>query len=403
MMEMGFFSKGNDLTLQHIRDAEHAMKDIDDETRREYDQAFEVVPALVEKESRFEDFLTTERFDLHQAARRLALYWKLRRKVFGEDRWLLPLNQSGAGALTMRDVEILRTGWLVCLLRPSPEGPIILMDISLRPPVDIHTGARCIYYMNYVMRTEALAAGLKDELIDGFTLVHVVTSQRRNLQIDRNGWPVVLSALPCRLKKIIVAQSYEEGRERLIESLAYQQARVAEVRSRFQPERIVANSVKGTLDLLEEKGVQRAYVPKALGGDYDYSRFSDWIRMRLSIEDIMSSAPIMGNVMPSSLLAVVNSEALALVSENSSSSPASQHEIDEESKRRQSALCQRRSYHRRKLEMTTLQEQVRIWQDRNRFTRMECSRLENLLEQARLVVSIHGGEMTLINHQRDQA
>ena len=54
------------------------MREIDNETRREYEQAVEVVSALVEEESRFEDFLTTERFDIHKAARRLALYWKLR-------------------------------------------------------------------------------------------------------------------------------------------------------------------------------------------------------------------------------------------------------------------------------------------------------------------------------------
>ena len=49
---------------------------------------------------------------MERAARRRCRYWKARKQVFGEERWLLPLTQTGQGALSPSDVEILRSGFV---------------------------------------------------------------------------------------------------------------------------------------------------------------------------------------------------------------------------------------------------------------------------------------------------
>ena len=64
-----------------------ALKQLDKDVRRDFDQAFEVAPELVLKESRFIDFLRIDEFDTHKAAVRLAMYWKNRKILFAE-RWV---------------------------------------------------------------------------------------------------------------------------------------------------------------------------------------------------------------------------------------------------------------------------------------------------------------------------
>ena len=70
------------------------LNKLDREDRRAYEVAVATVPALVEKESPIADFLSVENNNPVRAAVRLANYWKARRNVFGEDRWLLPMNQA---------------------------------------------------------------------------------------------------------------------------------------------------------------------------------------------------------------------------------------------------------------------------------------------------------------------
>lgn len=83
---------------------------LEDEVISEIQEALWFAPTLVLRETRAIDFLRTEDFHTLKAARRMALYWQLRKELF-EDRWLLPLNQTGAGALTADQVELLRTGF----------------------------------------------------------------------------------------------------------------------------------------------------------------------------------------------------------------------------------------------------------------------------------------------------
>lgn len=78
-------------TLQSRLDPQHT---------NEYRRAMEVVPDIVERECRVMDFLRTEGFNVTAAAERIARYWKIRKLVFGFDRWLMPLT-----------IQLLRTGY----------------------------------------------------------------------------------------------------------------------------------------------------------------------------------------------------------------------------------------------------------------------------------------------------
>lgn len=70
-----------------VREMRAAFNLMEKSAKQEYEQARDVVPSIVASETPFLPFLRTDRFEPQAAAKRLALYWKKRKKYFG-DRWL---------------------------------------------------------------------------------------------------------------------------------------------------------------------------------------------------------------------------------------------------------------------------------------------------------------------------
>lgn len=116
------------------------------------------------RETDFVDFLRTELLDPDRAARRLCLYWKARKICFGE-RWLLPLNQTGAGALSMHDVEMLRTGSRAFIQRPG-QGFLALVDDSRLPRSPGIFLFRLMFYVAHLHNDEFTQR-------EGATFVHI--------------------------------------------------------------------------------------------------------------------------------------------------------------------------------------------------------------------------------------
>lgn len=92
------FSSKKDAMMEEL--AGHVKRSLDlldEDVGRDYHEAVQFAPALVEKESPIIDFLRTEDFHSLRTVNRIALYWKTRRELFGEDRWLRPMNQVWMG------------------------------------------------------------------------------------------------------------------------------------------------------------------------------------------------------------------------------------------------------------------------------------------------------------------
>jgi len=129
----------------------------------------------------------------------------------------------------------------------------------------------------------------------GVTIVTIVGSASITAASDvedlgsNNPFPVLRNALPgsganAHGIRLLIAERYEPGKEHLTDFVAYRVARTEQYRSRLTPRRIAGRSVSETLRLLERHGVHRDHLPRSFGGNYDYSRFDEWIRIRLSRE-----------------------------------------------------------------------------------------------------------------------
>ena len=247
----------------------------------------ELVPHLVEKESNAHEFIMTEGYDMDAAARRRARYWKARKYLFGE-RWILPMNQTGNGALSQDDVALLRTGYYNLIPIPG-RGVLILMDESRLTRAPGHTNARIVFYYCYIYACQSER---------GIDAVHVINGDKRPpLDVHWESWANFRNALPLRVKpNIVVAQSYEPEKQELLSYLAYKTQRVAQFRNKGNIPLVAGNSFQHTLRLLQDHGLNREYLPRCLGGDYSYDRFHDWVCWRLSVEGAMSAAPVMAQL-----------------------------------------------------------------------------------------------------------
>jgi hypothetical protein len=96
----------------------------------------------------------------------------------------------------------------------------------------------------------------------------------------------------------VVVQTHEVGKERWLEFMGYQQARMIEYTSGIPTALISTNSFGGTYQALLRHNFSPSHIPHSLGGDFDYDMVADWVRERISIEDVMGAAPPRGNVMP---------------------------------------------------------------------------------------------------------
>lgn len=427
------------------------MMALDRDLRREYEQAMAAVPDLVRLESNAQHFLETEHGNAPQAAQRLALYWKYRKQIFGPDRWLLPLTCTGNGALDMQDIAVLRTGYMVNLARPPQGPPLILIDMS-RLPIHCEVGAietRLTYYgaaVHYSSHSPSSSAARQT----GISLLHLVSSKKRPpVNLDLLNWRIVRTAMPFRVKDVTVLQAFEDGREILLENNANQQAAVVNFRSGggggsgggFLPQPVAGRSVHETLQLMNARGVERSCLPRFMGGTYDYSVFSDWIRMRMSLESVLSSSPVMANTrlylaasaaasacdtdnstiaMPFAAVAT-NDKAIVdstcgqpTICQQLQQQHQQQHEQQQQWQRQQQQKQQQRPLlpaqvtHRRLLlppvktpappkrrrnnhnsTIAELQEQEKGIQLQNELVRRENRRLEASLARARLLVAVH--------------
>ena len=127
-----------------------ALLAIPDEEKAAYLEALEIAPLLVERESDPVAFLRCEKYDAVSAARRLVVYWDIRKKTFGAERAFLPMTQSGAMAA---DMEYLEKALIVMLPDDEHERAVYHWDRirCIRSVAPRDSVVRCFFYMTQVL------------------------------------------------------------------------------------------------------------------------------------------------------------------------------------------------------------------------------------------------------------
>jgi hypothetical protein len=173
-----------ELLSAKLQEMEDELSCIPPHQLSDYTKAKQSCPELIETESNPVKFLRSEYYDAASAAKRLQLYWKMRRKCFGENRAFLPMTMSGAMKQDIAAIESGIFGILPCdahgrgvlffdrikAIPPLADRDVVVRKGStswnfghhVRPVQDFTTDfialqLRCMFYMIHIMSKDAHA------------------------------------------------------------------------------------------------------------------------------------------------------------------------------------------------------------------------------------------------------
>uniref|UniRef100_A0A7S3LDI9 Uncharacterized protein n=1 Tax=Amphora coffeiformis TaxID=265554 RepID=A0A7S3LDI9_9STRA len=276
--------------VQLERAVYQAFASLDPDLALELRTALTLAPALVYRESKFMDFLRTELYDVQAAAVRIANYWKFRRELF-EDRWLLPMTQTGAGALTPDQVQLLRSGFKV-LLHGENSDPVCMSNYSRLPLGAEYYYDFCPIYF-YILSVETCPAAQLQGVCNFYA---VTTGFRKVPDLSLDMVKKLGTSLPFKIHKTVVGRMFDYARDSWLNDMACAAVSKNARELGLQPDCVAAPSVRSTIVALEDCGLDRNFIPVDMGGDYFYGQqFNEWVRARLSIEDAMAAAPPVRN------------------------------------------------------------------------------------------------------------
>lgn len=370
----------NDLSLLEQQVEAILYGELDTRLVEEYISACEIVPNLVRTESRISDFLRAEGNNVRKAAERLARYWKVRKENF-RDRWLLRMDQTGSGALTSAQIDILRSGYLKPVVSKESDCPVIYCDFSLLPKTVDTISHPCVvmYHLTHLPGEVRAVFIVRSSWGKFFPTIH----------------PDIQKIFGCTatiFKSVHIVRAHEEGREYLLDYLTYRQHRLNEKVMKQSSIVLAGNSSKSTLQLLLNAGFDRNAVPHILGGNLnDQSTFAEWVRGRLTKETVLVPALIScadRNDCNNNRALTVSTSRRTVVQRPKEwvTIVKRTDESDESYRKRRNALYVKRSYHRRKLELTALEGQVDHARTMNQFLKSEHVRLKCLWKEANRIL-----------------
>lgn len=345
-------------------------------------EAKEIVPGLVQKETPIECFLKVVQNDTLAAARRIAKFWKLRKCLFSE-RWLLPMTQTGGGALSDIDICFVQTGFAYLIPRMNT-GPIIVVDYSRAAKVFARARALQADTIALMERVGMyLSVALLGDVSRGpSVLMHPVTSKERpELEIRQRFWDMVQTAFPGYLKEVFVVQAAEESKKELLDFMGYHSARVLRFSTQIEPNHVSADSVSKVISQLEGFSINRDLVPVCLGGYYDMDlQVARWTRSRLSIESMI------GPIFPAPTSRGTGMDAIFKPNGRSLLLDRKEGKSEEQHRRERNRLYVRRNYMKRQMEITSFEGEKAQLEARNRALKEQNEELSRALEMAQKMV-----------------
>jgi hypothetical protein len=370
-----------DVDIQYlVSQTEHSLRLLDPSEVADYKEAKIKVPHLVAQGSPVIDFLLTEHCNVERAARRLAMYWKVRHEFFG-DRWLLPMTQTGRGALSPSDVAILRSGFAVITNKPQA---VAIYDVRRLPKEVSRIPPTILFYLS------SLFAKDEDVAEHGFTLFHIQRKGRdSDKYINKEQAHKIIQGVPALVRNLIVAQAFEPGDENMLDYFSYLTVQHIEKRTGHSSQIVVGSSVRDTLHRLEERGLDVDCIPVHMGGNYFYSRqFAEWIRARLSIEDAMSAAPPAAHLVLSANSAGTRPFIATIRKRNTKLClvPRIEGESPQEFESRRNQVYVKRRYCKRKHEVETIKKTAKYLKETNAELSVENRHLEGLLTQCQQIL-----------------
>jgi hypothetical protein len=271
------FVESASVTANGLLQMEQAVADLPDEEKADLMLAMREAPELVEKESPMPRFLRFEKYNSWAAARRLAVYWRNRRRVFG-NRCFMPLNQTGEGALTKDDIASLNTGYVAFLKYDRRGRSVLLYDSSRRVNHSPETRLRCSFYVWSILAENSKS---QDE---GYVSLSVLSRPTLDRTM-KECIALVEESIPARsCESHIVNCPSLCGHSSFTNTMV---PLMLQIMGPFLEKKVRVHVADSRLELAEKLaacGFDKASLPKCVGGAWGYEMFSQWQENRIRFE-----------------------------------------------------------------------------------------------------------------------
>jgi len=201
------------------------------------------------------------------------------------------MTQTGSGTLTPDQVQLLRSGFKV-LLHGKNSDPVCMSNYSRLPQGAEYFYDFCPIYF-YILSVETCPTAQ----IQGVCNFYAVTTGFRKVpDLSLDMVRKLGTSLPFKIHRTLVGRMFDYARDAWLNDMACAAVSKNARELGLQPDCVAAPSVRSTVVALEDRGLDRNFIPIDMGGDYFYGQhFNEWVRARLSIEDAMSAAPPVRN------------------------------------------------------------------------------------------------------------
>jgi len=365
---------------------DEAMQLLPPEDIKEYLEAKEAVPHLVEMESDPLRYLRVEKFNTWNAARRVALYWKNRREVFGE-RAFLPLALSGNSALKDDEIAMVKTGYMTIMPDDDRGRPIYFHDLSrLTVPFTAESRTRCAFYtMQLISERESsrnggaigMAVYSKNAPKGSTNAKH----GRKATDMARDG------VFPCHWRAIhvcAVGMKSNALRDKYFVPFTLQMLRRWKALS-LRTVVHVDEKPEGIRSCIAKYGIPPSCVPTTVGGTWSYDTdFKNWLSERIEYE---KDAYWSGDATEASSS---KTQKASKKRSHEDSLMSEEEKIARDKRRKMDALYARRKRERQRIEIEVLQEQCVEYNKKNSALEKQNKWLEGLLRNSNSLIKIHG-------------
>jgi hypothetical protein len=272
--------EGTDSVIDHaLEKVEAAISMLPDAIKSALLEARERAPQLVQEEAPVIRFLRVDKYDPWRAAHRLACYWSVRKRIF-DDRWLLPMNQSGEGCLSRDDLNCLNSGYQAFLQYDVNGRSVLLFDAARRASEFMGSRAKVMFYM------WSIACENEKTQLEGIVGIYIMRPSLQLPSQSREMFREVFDALPLQMHEFHVVNSFEESEQHSILQ-AFLKPALKMLTFILPNSKFTMHICDTKLQLINElvsAGIIKDSLPECLGGTWSYEEFRHWQELRARYE-----------------------------------------------------------------------------------------------------------------------
>ena len=336
------------------------------ESKVDYLEAERLAPALIKEESDPIKFLRVEDYNPWKSARRLVLYWEYRKALFG-NRYLLAMNDTGAGALNDEDIVLLKKGWLAYAVPHEPnQHRFILINQERDSGYSLECHLRVSFF---VLST---ASDITAQKV-GCSVIRLITEQPPAMTVPRfniakRAFAMMKDAMPVRLVRVFLLDLQTNDIGRLTTFCMNRvSSMLVSLLNTEMPFRVPLPNSLSAAQELGAMGVPSDVLPPNHGGSWTYDQLFDWKHIVETEDDIGRMIKI------------------PWITIDSHSSSKDKTKVN--------ALYARRAYHKRKVKTSEDEQKAKDLRIENERLKKENAFLESLLQQAADVVALLGDDL----------